>query len=152
MSLPGTSVSVWLDTTTGNSFPQLADDIYVDVAIVGGGITGLTAALLLKRAGLTVAVIEASQIGSGVTGYTTAHITEAADERYKDLISSLGEENAKLVAESSRAAIERIAQFVSEEQIDCDFERVPGYLYTQKSPDVSEIESEAEAASIATAT
>ena len=147
MTLPGTSVSVWLDTTTGNSFPQLADDIYVDVAIVGGGITGLTAALLLKRAGLTVAVIEASQIGSGVTGYTTAHITEAADERYKDLISSLGEENAKLVAESSRAAIERIAQFVSEEQIDCDFERVPGYLYTQKSEDVSEIESEAQAAS-----
>ncbi|MEW5858486.1 MAG: FAD-binding oxidoreductase, partial [Cyanobacteriota bacterium] len=83
MNLPGNSVSVWLDTTEGTKegtkYPQLASDITVDVAIVGGGITGLTAALLLKQAGLRVAVIEASQIGSGVTGYTTAHLTEAAD-------------------------------------------------------------------------
>ncbi|MBD2086325.1 FAD-dependent oxidoreductase [Coleofasciculus sp. FACHB-542] len=147
MNLPGTSVSVWLDTTEGTKYPQLTSDITVDVAIVGGGITGLTAALLLKRAGLRVAVIEGSQIGSGVTGYTTAHLTEAADERYQDLISSVGDTDAKLVAESSRAAIERIAKFVAEEKIDCDFQRVPGYLYTEKSQDVSEIESEAEAVS-----
>lgn len=145
MNLPGTSVSVWMDTTETTNFPPLGGNISVDVAIVGGGITGLTAALLLKRAGLTVAVLEAGKIGSGVTGYTTAHITEAADERYKSMISSLGEKDAKLVAESSRVAIDRIADFVTQENIDCDFQRVPGYLYTENTQDISEIEQEAEA-------
>lgn len=145
MNLHGTSVSVWMDTTETTNFPPLGGNISVDVAIVGGGITGLTAALLLKRAGLTVAVLEAGKIGSGVTGYTTAHITEAADERYKSMISSLGESDAKIVAESSRAAIEQIAEIVTQENIDCDFQRVPGYLYTENTQDISEIEQEAEA-------
>ncbi|MFB2897154.1 FAD-dependent oxidoreductase [Aerosakkonemataceae cyanobacterium BLCC-F50] len=145
MNLPGTSVSVWMDTTETTKFPPLGGNISVDVAIVGGGITGLTAALLLKRAGLTVAVLEAGKIGSGVTGYTTAHITEAADERYKSMISSLGEKDAKLVAQSSRVAIECIAEIVAQEKIDCDFQRVPGYLYTENTQDISEIEQEAEA-------
>jgi glycine/D-amino acid oxidase-like deaminating enzyme/nitrite reductase/ring-hydroxylating ferredoxin subunit len=145
MNLPGTSVSVWMDTAETTNFPSLNGNISVDVAVVGGGITGLTAALLLKRAGLTVAVLEAAKVGSGVTGYTTAHITEAAEERYQSMISSLGEKDAKLVAESSRAAIDRIAKFVTEENIHCDFQRVPGYLYTENTQDVSEIEKEAEA-------
>lgn len=142
----GASVSVWIDTTTDTTFPPLSGNVSVDVAIVGGGITGLTAAVLLKRAGVSVAVIEASQIGSGVSGYTTAHITEAADERYKNLISKFGEENAKLVAQSNRAAIKRIAAFVKELQLDCDFQRLPGYLYAEKKKDISLLEKEAEAA------
>jgi Rieske Fe-S protein len=54
------------------AFPPLDRDMSVDVVIIGGGITGLTAALLLKRAGVKVTLLEARQIGSGVylaTGY-----------------------------------------------------------------------------------
>ena len=63
----------------GEGFPALKADLTVDVAIVGAGITGLTAATLLKKAGLSVAVIEAKRVAEGVSGYTTAHITEALD-------------------------------------------------------------------------
>lgn len=140
------SVSVWQTTAVETSFPQLASDIVVDVAVVGGGITGLTTALLLKRAGLSVAVLEGLHVGGGVTGYTTAHISEVPDIGYQHLISNFGERGALVAVQSRRAAIEQIAKLVLEEQIECSFERVPGYLYTESSKDVSYLESEVEAA------
>src|SRR5207344_1847853 len=72
MKLPNASKSLWIDTCPGERFPNLKSDRTVDVAIVGGGITDLTAATLLKRAGLTVAVLEAERIAEGVSGLTTA--------------------------------------------------------------------------------
>jgi glycine/D-amino acid oxidase-like deaminating enzyme/nitrite reductase/ring-hydroxylating ferredoxin subunit len=118
----------------------------VDVAIVGAGITGVTAALLLARAGRSVAVLEARRIGEGVTGRTTAHLTEALDTRYTSLISSFGEEGARLAARSARSALHRIALFVDEESIQCEFEQLPGYLFTEDPEQVGELEEEADAA------
>lgn len=146
MNVSEKHASLWLATSSAPQFPRLGGDMVTDVAIVGGGITGLTTAALLKRAGMRVAVIEAARIGSGVTGHTTAHLTEAVDTRYKTLIENYGINGARLVAQSSRAAIERIGAFVAEEQIDCDFRRVPGYLYTESAQDVSIITQEIEAA------
>lgn len=146
MQTPGKHTSPWTDTAERPTFPQLEGDIAVDVAIVGGGITGLTAAALLKRAGRSVAVIEALRIGSGVSGRTTAHLTLSADARYQELASTFGLEGARHVAESQRAAIECIAAFAAEERIDCDFERVPGYLYTETTRDIPMLQREAEIA------
>lgn len=122
---------VWVTTAAAPSYPALAGDVAVDTAIVGGGITGITAGLLLKRAGQRVAVLEGRRIGSGVTGRTTAHLTALLDERYQDLTKRFGEQGARIAALSSSTAINRIEQFVREEAIDCDFRRVPGYLYTE---------------------
>lgn len=141
-----TSKSVWQDSSTHTTFPPLVKDITVDVAVVGSGITGLTTALLLKRAGLSVAVLEAFTSDGGVTAYTTAHISEVPDVGYKTLISDFGESDARLATQARRAAIERIAQLVEEEEIDCQFERVSGYLYAESSDDESMLESEAQAA------
>jgi glycine/D-amino acid oxidase-like deaminating enzyme/nitrite reductase/ring-hydroxylating ferredoxin subunit len=116
----------------------------VDVAVVGAGITGLTAALLLKRAGKRVAVIEAGQIGTGVTGATTAHLTTMLDMRYQDLIGKWGADGARDAAASSRAAIKQIAQ-IAAEQIDCDFEWVDGYLYTEDARQLAMLHAEAKA-------
>jgi glycine/D-amino acid oxidase-like deaminating enzyme/nitrite reductase/ring-hydroxylating ferredoxin subunit len=138
--------SYWLDSAPGRSAPSTLDaDLEVDVAVVGAGITGLTAALLLARAGRSVAVLEARRAGEGDTAKTTSHITELLDARYHRLISDFGEEGARLAARSQRAAIERIAAFVEEEAIDCAFRRVPGYLYADKGADGAEIERELEA-------
>jgi glycine/D-amino acid oxidase-like deaminating enzyme len=87
----------------------------VDVAVIGAGITGLTAALLLKRAGRRVAVLEAGTIGGGVTGFTTAHVTEVLDTRWFRLKKDFGRDGAALAARSQRAALERIAALVAEE-------------------------------------
>lgn len=137
--------SVWQASRERKNFPPLTGDAAVDVAIVGGGITGITAAYLLKKAGKRVAVIEAAEIGSGVTGYTTAHITEVLDVRFKDLLYRFGIEKTKAIVASQRAALERIASIVAAEHIDCDFRRVPGYLYSEKADTLAELKEEKDA-------
>src|SRR6476659_5186415 len=98
--------SYWISTTPANHYPSLNQTLKVDVAIIGGGITGLTTALLLKKAGKKVAVLEKKSIAMGDSGHTTAHLTEVLDTRYHQLISDFGREGAQLAAQSSRAAIE----------------------------------------------
>src|ERR1700712_3637455 len=101
--------SYWVATSPGPRHPTLARDLDVDVAVVGGGITGITAALLLRRAGQRVAVLEARRIAEGVTGNTTAHLTEAINTRYVTLIDKSGLDGAKIAAGASRSGIEQIA-------------------------------------------
>lgn len=120
--------------------PPLAADLQVDVAVVGGGITGLTTALLLSEAGKRVAVLEGGRIGAGVTGRTTAHLTEVVDTRYHELESSLGPETAQLVRSASREAIETIASLAS--KIECEFQRVNGYLFTEREDQMAELDAE----------
>jgi|CXWL01.1.fsa_nt_gi glycine/D-amino acid oxidase-like deaminating enzyme/nitrite reductase/ring-hydroxylating ferredoxin subunit len=146
MKLPNNSQSLWLATSDGTNFPALHADLTVDVAIVGAGITGLTAATLLKNAGLSVAVIEAERVAEGVSGFTTAHITEALDRSCRQLIEDMGEDNARLAAESGRVALSQIAAFVRKEEIDCDFTRVRGFQYTEDPDTMPELEAEHEAA------
>lgn len=142
-----TTTSLWIGTAPAPRFESFRAGVHVDVAIVGGGITGLTAALLLKQRGKRVAVIEKERIGSGETGHTTAHITEAIDARYFFVARAFSKEAARQVAEASRASIEQIAAFVDKFAIECHFRRVPGYLYTEKRSYVAELKKEAVAAS-----
>jgi glycine/D-amino acid oxidase-like deaminating enzyme/nitrite reductase/ring-hydroxylating ferredoxin subunit len=144
--LPTASKSLWVATGPEARFPRLSRNIRVDVAVVGGGITGLTAATLLKRAGLSVALLEGRRVAEGASGHTTAHLTEALDTRYTDLIARFGADKAGLAASSARTAIERIASFVEEHRLDCDFARVPGFLYAEDPEDVQQLEEELRAA------
>ncbi len=146
MKLPNNSQSLWVATSEGTNFPALKSDLTVDVAIVGGGITGLTAATLLKKAGLSVAVIEAERVAEGVSGYTTAHITEALDRSYGRLIEDFGEDNARLAAESGRVALTRIEAFVREQGIDCDFRKVSAFRSTEDPERVPELVGDRKAA------
>lgn len=102
-----------------------------DVAVIGAGITGITAAWLLARSGVSVAVFEAYQVGSGATGRTSAHLTEVLDLRYHQILKNRGEEATREIAKASREAIDFIERIAQEEQINCDFKRVPGYLFAQ---------------------
>lgn len=146
-NLAGKPASFWIDSTPTTTYPSLRNNnISVDVAIVGGGIVGLTAATLLKQAGKTVAVIESKQIATGVSGHTTAKITSLHQLIYADLIKQIGEDKARLYAGSNQAAIEQIATFVAEQQIDCDFSRQSAYTFTQLEHDLDKITDEVEAA------
>src|SRR5215813_4643190 len=118
--MPNYTNSVWSEATPAPPYPPLAGNETADVAVVGGGVTGITAALLLARAGRRVAVIEARRIGKGESGKTTAHLTEALDVPYHTLISRFGVGGARLAAHGQRAAIDRIAAFTDECGIDCD--------------------------------
>src|ERR1044072_8019323 len=138
--------SLWWKTRPAPGGPPLAEELTADVAIVGAGLTGLTAAVLLAREGRTVVVLEADRIASGTTGGTSAHVTQVPDRRYKELRSKFGADALRSVGDSTRAALDRIATFVADEEIDCDFERVSAYLYAESRDQVAEIHEELEAA------
>ena len=118
-----------MDTVLRPEFANLTKNDSADVCIVGAGIAGLTTAYLLTKAGKSVIVLDDGPILSGETERTTAHLTTVLDKRYFELEQLLGEANARLAAESHAAAIDTIERIVREEYIDCDFERVDGYLF-----------------------
>ncbi|HEY9810156.1 MAG TPA: FAD-dependent oxidoreductase [Halomicronema sp.] len=146
MKFPNKPASYWHQNTPETHYPQLITEINVDVAIVGAGITGLTLGYLLKQAGLKVAIIEAKKIGHGTTGSTTAHLSEVPDAGYQTLISYFGSEKTQLVVQSRRSAIEKISQIIAQENIACQFQSLPSYLYTETRQDIEYLQDEVTAA------
>ncbi|WP_035987361.1 FAD-dependent oxidoreductase [Leptolyngbya sp. KIOST-1] len=146
MTLTGRHISYWIDSTLPSSYPTLSQDVTVDVAVVGAGLAGVTTAKLLQQAGKTVALIEADRIGAGVSGHTTAKVAALQQLIYADLIEQHGEEKARLFGESNRAAIARLADLITAENIDCDFERKANYTFATDTDGLTKVKDEIEAA------
>jgi glycine/D-amino acid oxidase-like deaminating enzyme/nitrite reductase/ring-hydroxylating ferredoxin subunit len=142
----GSTVSVWAATADVPQYPPLAEDAETDVCVVGAGIAGMTTAYLLARAGKRVVVLDDGPIAGGETGRTTAHLSWALDDFYSEIETMHGPEGARIAAESHRAAVDRIEQVVREERIDCDFERLDGYWFTEDESGRKELEAEVDAA------
>jgi glycine/D-amino acid oxidase-like deaminating enzyme/nitrite reductase/ring-hydroxylating ferredoxin subunit len=142
-----TTQPLWDNLTSSPALPRdPSPRLHVDVAIIGAGITGLTSAALLKERGHSVAVLEARAVGSGVTSGSTGHLTQILDTRYFELERTFGAERTRLVAQSSAEAIDQIAELIQRYEIACGFERVPGYLYTEREEHVDNLTRELDAA------
>jgi len=128
--------SLWLDSEASDReqtrpmFAPLNEDLEVDVAIVGGGITGVTTAYLLKQTGRTVAVLEKGEVAGGETGRTTAHLTMVTDTRLNELVKMHGRDGARIAWQAGRQAIEMLDQIIRRERLECQWLRVPGYLHS----------------------
>jgi glycine/D-amino acid oxidase-like deaminating enzyme/nitrite reductase/ring-hydroxylating ferredoxin subunit len=124
----GKTVSYWEASEDLQKKDPLSESVETDVCIVGAGISGLTTAYLLTKAGRDVLVVDDGLIGGGTSARTTAHLTNAIDDRIYRIVGWHGEEKAKLAVEAHTSAIDEIERIVSEENIDCDFLRLNGYL------------------------
>jgi glycine/D-amino acid oxidase-like deaminating enzyme/nitrite reductase/ring-hydroxylating ferredoxin subunit len=142
----GKTVSPWFASIEMPNPGELDRDITTDVCVIGGGIAGLTTAYLLGREGRKVVLIDDGPLGGGETGRTTAHISNALDDRYYSLERMHGGKGARLAAESHTAAIRKIEQITNEAGIECDFHRLDGYLFEPPGGDVKNIEREFHAA------
>src|SRR3569623_1147396 len=119
--MPDYKPSLWAATSPPPPRPPLQQDATVDVAVGGAGITGITAAYLLKQAGLRVAVLESRRVGSGEPKRTPAHLPEVLDLRFRRLRSRFGRDGARLALEGHRAAILQIVSLIGGLNIACDF-------------------------------
>ena len=124
-----TNVPFWIDSAPIQKFPKLQRNISVDVVVVGAGVTGITTAYVLKKTGLTVALIERERAASIDTGHTTAHLTYITDVELLKLARNFSEDHAQAAWDSGAAAIDEIERIVEEEGIACKFTRVPAYLH-----------------------
>ncbi len=120
----------WVDSAPIKSFPALSADLTVDVLVVGAGITGITAAYLLNKAGLRVALVERERVALIDTGHTTAHLTYVTDASLDTLVKKVGRDHAQATWDSGVAAIDEIERIVRAEKIECDFTRVPGFVHS----------------------
>lgn len=142
----GTHVSYWTDSTPVLSFQKLSLNKEVDVVIIGGGLAGVTIAYNLSKEGKKIALVEDGFIGSGETGRTTAHLVTALDDRYYEFERLFGEDDTKLIAQSHASAIDFIETTVKKENIDCEFTRVNGFLFSHPSDEPENLDKELEAA------
>jgi glycine/D-amino acid oxidase-like deaminating enzyme/nitrite reductase/ring-hydroxylating ferredoxin subunit len=139
--------SVWHRRPPGTRhFPALSQDLGVDCAVVGAGITGLTTAALLASEGRSVAVLERNQVASGTTGSSSAHLTYALDTDYRTLVTRFGDDAVRGVVDSLRAALETIAQLAAADGRECGFRRVPGFRFAEEAAQAESLVAEAECA------
>lgn len=137
--------SIWIESVKKVKYNSLEEDKYADICIVGGGITGLTTAYYLTKLGKSVILLEKNEIGSHTTGNTTGKITSQHGLFYDYLIKSVGKEKAKQYLDANEQAINNIEKIINDENIECDFERVDNYVFTQDKNYLQKIKDEVEA-------
>lgn len=125
------------------TYPALTNDIETDVVVVGGGITGLNTAYLLKKSGLRVVVLEKHNLASGTTGGTTGKVTSQHGLKYADLQQRLGGQTARLYGQANQEAIDAMEQIIRNESIECSWSRADNYVYTAKPEQVASFREEA---------
>lgn len=123
-------------------FNKLDEDKSFDVAIVGGGITGITAGYLLAKEGVKVAIIEAGRILTGTTGHTTAKLTAQHGIIYDEFINHFGEEKARMYYDANMDALNFVRKMIQVNQIDCDYSDQDDIIYASTDQGVTKVEKE----------
>jgi glycine/D-amino acid oxidase-like deaminating enzyme/nitrite reductase/ring-hydroxylating ferredoxin subunit len=131
-SVKSDTIPYWSTSATFPQYTKLADDAQTDVVVVGAGITGLTAAYLIAKAGKRVIVLERGRCAATDTGHTSAHLTMVTDERLSELAKGFGRTHAQAVWDAGLAAIATIDAIVREHDIEAGFEWIDGYLHAPR--------------------
>ncbi len=137
--------SVWLCDRDSAGFPDTSGSHHVDVVVVGGGITGLTTALLAQRSGASVAVVERNRIGAGTTGHSTGKVTSQHGLMYRDLLDRHGPDVARTYAEANQWAVGMVSELAAELAPEAEFQSSPAIVFTTDPAMTGALEAEHEA-------
>jgi glycine/D-amino acid oxidase-like deaminating enzyme/nitrite reductase/ring-hydroxylating ferredoxin subunit len=138
--------SLWLQDEPMAGYAPLRGGLAVDVAVIGGGLAGLTTALLLKQRGVSVAVLEAGQVGGGVSGNNTAKVTALQSTMYSTVEREHGSQAAAGYAAAATAGVELLGALAVHQNIDCDLRRRPAATFAYSDGERSLVRAEATAA------
>ena len=143
MKRDGNRESLWQNTAAASQAIRgtATEGQLFDVVIAGGGITGITTGLLLQKAGKSVLIAEAHNIGFGTTGGTTAHLNTFLDTPYHVIQNKFSDDDATLVAKAVRDSLQLIKNNVEEYDIDCGYRQLPAYLFSQDEKQTKELEN-----------
>ncbi|MBD8498476.1 FAD-dependent oxidoreductase [Paenibacillus arenosi] len=140
--MPQFPESYWWDSISLPSFSKLSESSVAEIVVVGGGITGITAAYLLAKEGLNVMLVEAGRLLSSTTGNTTAKVTAQHDLIYDELIRNFGQEKAQLYYKANHEAMQFMKHIIQEHQIECDFSEQDAFIYTNSDKYIKKLEKE----------
>jgi glycine/D-amino acid oxidase-like deaminating enzyme/nitrite reductase/ring-hydroxylating ferredoxin subunit len=143
----GQHTSLWMDTAPGPGFGRLDGERTADVCVVGGGIAGMTTALLAQRAGAEVVLVEAEEVAGGATGFTTAKVSSQHGTIYSDLRDKHDEETARLYGAAQEWAVSEVVRLAEQEGVDCDLARRDAYCVAMDDKQREQVQQEADAAS-----
>lgn len=146
MSLVGERRPYWVEGTVRKLYPLETGHIETEVLVVGGGITGLTAAMRLRQAGKRVTLIEMNRVGEATTGHSTGHLDTLSDFMLYGLQHDHGTETARAYVRAKQTAISHIETWDRELNLGSDFRRIEGWLYAEPDQDHRNLERELEAA------
>lgn len=138
--------SYWIASTSENKYPSLEEDIDVDIAIVGGGMVGISTAYQLRDVGFKIAILEAENIIMSTTAHTTAKLTSQHGLIYDKMKSQMGDKLAQQYASANEMAIHEIKKIANENNIQCDYMPESAFIYTQDDEYIKKIENEVDAA------
>lgn len=145
-TIPENNRSLWREAYAEQLYPALNDDKAADVVIIGAGITGLTTAYMLKRAGLTVCVLEKDSVGGGTSGRTTGKVTAQHGLMYEELVRHQGRDRAQVYAAANMKAVQLIREIISDERISCDWQSDDNYVFTTQASNLEQFKREVEVA------
>ncbi len=134
--------AIWSRYSKIKEYPNLQENITVDVAIIGGGITGISTGLLLAQYGVNVVVLESLKVGGGTTAHSTGNLYFTIDKILSSLLSTYDIDVLKQVATSRMESLEQIRSWVSEYDFDCGYKDVPWYLYSNDDESCEKIDQE----------
>ncbi len=140
----GALLSLWQGTTDAKSYTSQTDlpkNVEWDVIVVGGGITGVSTALLLQEAGLRCAIAEANTLCFGTTGGTTAHLNTVLDTPYTTIAENFSRQDAKRVADAAKDAIELVQRNCEKYSIDAAFEAQTAYIFSRTDGQTEQLEN-----------
>lgn len=134
--------SYWILSSQGKEYSKLNKDIKTECLIVGGGIAGVTSAYLLSKKGIKVTLVDANKIGEGCTGRNTGKITSQHNIIYSKIKKEYDLERAKSYYEANNEALNLMEKIINENKIDCNFERLPAFIFTESEDYIKDIEEE----------
>ena len=137
-------ISIWEDTIKRNSYPQLKKDISTDVLIIGLGITGLSTAYQLRDSKLNIVAVNSRQMGSGTTSRTTGKLTYLQNDIYSYLSKNINKKTAINYLESQLEAIKIVKDIIKDNNINCDLEKVPSYVWANNKDQINMVIKEKE--------